>query len=191
VTVGGAAPGDPPAPRLYHFSDDPAIAAFEPRPVRVPAARPPGMEWLNGALVWAIAEAYAQLYLFPRECPRIVLWRTPATTPADRARWLDGVPDGGSVADIERAWLDAFETAEIYRYELPAATFVDLGDAGMWVSRVAVTPIERSVVRDLAAALTRCRTTLRVVESLLPLKDVWQSSVHASGIRLRNARGWA
>jgi hypothetical protein len=31
---------------------------------------------------------------------------------------------------------------------------------------------------------------LRVMESLLPLRGVWDSSLHASGIRLRNARGW-
>jgi hypothetical protein len=40
--------------RLFHFSDDPAIAIFTPRPVRVPAQRAPGREWLNGTLVWAI-----------------------------------------------------------------------------------------------------------------------------------------
>lgn len=182
--------GDAEAPRLYHFSDDPAIAAFEPRSVRVPSVRPPGMEWLNGALVWAIAEGYEQLYLFPRECPRILLWSTPATTVEDRMRWLDGVADGGSVAYIERAWVGAFESALLYRYELPAATFVDLGDAGMWVSRVAVKPLRTCVVHDLATALARCRTALRIVDSLLPFRDVWQSSVHASGIRLRNAQGW-
>ena len=31
---------------------------------------------------------------------------------------------------------------------------------------------------------------LRAMESLLPLKDVWSTSLHASGIRLRNARDW-
>ncbi|HMG50328.1 MAG TPA: hypothetical protein VK597_07005, partial [Inquilinus sp.] len=60
--------------RLFHFSDDPAIERFEPRPVRVPSARPAGREWLNGPLVWAIDDAHQMLYLFPRDCPRILAW---------------------------------------------------------------------------------------------------------------------
>jgi hypothetical protein len=28
------------------------------------------------------------------------------------------------------------------------------------------------------------------MESLAPLRDVWSTSLHASGIRLRNAQGW-
>jgi hypothetical protein len=43
--------------RLFHFTDDPTIKVFEPRPVQVPVGRPKGFEWLNGALVWAIDEA--------------------------------------------------------------------------------------------------------------------------------------
>jgi hypothetical protein len=76
--------------RLFHFSEDPAIAHFDPRPVRVPVERPSGKEWLSGPLVWAIDEAHGFLYLFPRECPRVLLWPTPATTEADRERWLAG-----------------------------------------------------------------------------------------------------
>lgn len=59
--------------RLFHFSEEPDIGHFEPRPVRTPAARRAGQEWLNGPLVWAIDEDHQRLYLFPRECPRIVL----------------------------------------------------------------------------------------------------------------------
>ena len=57
--------------RLYHFSDDPSITRFVPRPVLVPATRPPGSDWLNGPLVWAIDEWHQPMYLFPRDCPRI------------------------------------------------------------------------------------------------------------------------
>ena len=53
--------------RLFHYSEDPSIVVFEPRPVRVPAARRAGFEWLNGPLVWAIDEPHSILYLFPRE----------------------------------------------------------------------------------------------------------------------------
>ncbi len=59
--------------RLFHFSDDPAIALFVPRPVAVPLARSAGREWLNGPLVWATDELHAILYLFPRDCPRVLV----------------------------------------------------------------------------------------------------------------------
>lgn len=70
--------------RLFHISDQPDIAHFQPRPIRVPVDRPPGQDWLNGPLVWAIDELHQILYLFPRECPRIVIWATPFSTHADR-----------------------------------------------------------------------------------------------------------
>src|SRR5580698_7679583 len=70
-------------PHLFHFSEDCAIELFEPRPVRVPAERPPGREWLNGPLVWAIDAWHAPMYFFPRDCPRILLWRKPSTTDTD------------------------------------------------------------------------------------------------------------
>jgi hypothetical protein len=44
---------------------------------------------------------------------------------------------------------------------------------------------------DLPAELAACRVELRVMPSLVPLGGVWATSLHASGIRLRNAAGWA
>jgi len=116
--------------RLFHFSEEAGIARFEPRPVRIPSARLAGREWLNGPLVWAIDEVHQPLYLFPRDCPRILIWATAMTTPADRARWLGEAP---MVAFIERAWAERLEHAAVWRYALPQATFEDLANAGMWV----------------------------------------------------------
>ncbi len=174
--------------RLFHFSETPGIAEFVPRAVRVPAQRAEGMDWLNGPVVWAIAEEHQRLYLFPRECPRIVLWATTKTTVQDRIAWLDG--SSVAVAYIERAWRDRFERASLWRYELPPQTFTDLDDAGMWVSRSAVEPCAVTCVNDLGASLAQCRTALRVVDSLPPLRDAWNTSLHVSGIRLRHAQGW-
>ena len=176
-------------PRLFHFSDDPAITRFEPRPVGVPSERTPGRAWLNGPLVWAIEEARQALYLFPRECPRILLWLTPSTTEADRAAWWGG-RDCRAIAHIEWAWLERLRTGTLWRYELPAEAFEDLDDAGMWVSRRAVEPIGVERVGDLPVALWADGVELRVMESLRPLKGVWATSLHASGVRLRNAVGW-
>ena len=173
--------------RLFHFSGDPGITRFVPRTVRVASARPAGREWLNGPLVWAIDEAHQFLYLFPRECPRIVVWARPDTTAEDRTAWLG---DSRVAAYIEAAWLERLNTAELTRYTLDPEGFEDLVDAGMWVSRQPAEIIERTRLVDLPDALAGQGVTLSVVETLLPLRPVWQTSLHASGIRLRNARGW-
>jgi hypothetical protein len=48
---------------LCHFSEDPTITTFTPRPSR-----------LERDCVWAIDEAHAPLYWFPCECPRVAAW---------------------------------------------------------------------------------------------------------------------
>ena len=73
--------------RLFHFSEYFSIERFVPRPLRVPVARPKGEEWLNGPLVWAIDDVHQPMYLFPLECPRILLWPTPETTTKDYKVW--------------------------------------------------------------------------------------------------------
>ncbi|WP_312163224.1 DUF6886 family protein [Phenylobacterium sp.] len=175
--------------RLFHFSEDPGITRFEPRPVRVPSARAPGREWLNGPLVWAIDEPHQGMYLFPRDCPRILIWPVAATTAADLAQWW-GERSCAMLAHVERGWAQALHAARLYRYELPPEAFESLDDAGMWVSRQAVTPSAVDEIADLPAALAACGVELRVVGSLTPLRGVWESSLHASGVRLRNAVGW-
>ncbi len=175
--------------RLFHFSDDPTIARFTPRPVAVPSPRAPGREWLNGPLVWAIEEERSAMYLFPRDCPRILLWPLPHSSPADIERWWDG-SSARMLAYIEEGWAERLCAASLHRYELPAVGFECLDDAGMWVSRRPIRPLAKVTVRDLPARLAACDVELRVVESLTPLRGVWNSSLHASGLRLRNAAGW-
>jgi hypothetical protein len=175
--------------RLFHFSDDPAIAFFKPRPVLMPSPRPPGRDWLNGALVWAIEEDRQAMYLFPRDCPRILLWPTDATTAEDQARFWQGSA-ARTIAYVEEAWLDAIAKATICRYALPPETFESLDDAGMWVSRAPVTPTRMEIISDLARALEAQGVELRAMSSLAPLAGVWSTTLHASGIRLRNARDW-
>jgi hypothetical protein len=175
--------------RLFHFSDDGDIVRFVPRPVLVPSARPPGRDWLNGPLVWAIDETCQAFYLFPRDCPRILLYPTPATTPDDRAGWWGG-RTCRMIAHIEWAWFERFRNARLYRYELPLAAFEDLDDAGMWVARGEVEPVGVETLDDLPRALAEQGVELRLMDSLVALKGVWATSLHASGIRLRNAAGW-
>jgi hypothetical protein len=176
--------------RLFHFSDEADIEVFVPRPVRTPSERGPGREWLNGPLVWAIEAQRQAMYLFPRECPRILAWATPRTSPADQARWFGGGP-AKTLAYVEYDWLDRVRAGALYRYEFDLGGFESLEDAGMWVSRRTERPVGCEKIDDLVAALRSQAVELRVVESLSPLRGLWDTSLHVSGVRLRNAKGWS
>ncbi|MEQ5841888.1 hypothetical protein N0A02_20850 [Paraburkholderia acidicola] len=175
--------------RLFHFSDEPDIRIFKPRPIRVAVERPAGKEWLNDSLVWATDEHHEMLYMFPRECPRILVWPTPETTPDDKAAWF-GRRSCRAIAHIERTWFERLRTGLVHRYEMPSSTFEEVGEVGMWVSRTEVKPVRVETLHDLLAQLESLNIELRVMERLTPLKTVWQTSLHASGIRLRNAQDW-
>lgn len=177
------------AGRLFHFSDDPHIETFTPRPVRVPSPRAVGHEWLNGPLVWAVSEERQATYLFPRDCPRILLWPTPSTTTADLARWW-GERTCRMIAHVEWRRLDSLRQAGLFRYELPTDGFECVESDWMWVARDPVTPIHVEPCGDLLAALAAQGVELRVMASLVPLREVWSTTLHASGIRLRHAAGW-
>ena len=79
--------------RLFHFSELDSIDVFKPRSVRVPEPRPAGCEWLNGPLVWAIDEWHQPMYLFPRDCPRILLWRQTGTTEEDESEFVGEITE--------------------------------------------------------------------------------------------------
>lgn len=176
--------------RLFHFSDDPGIEVFEPRPVRTPSDRGPGRAWLNGPLVWAIDELRQPMYLFPRDCPRILFWRTPLSTDAD-VRAIFGRSEARMVAYAEWTWFERIRSEPIHRYELPSDAFESLNDAGMHVARGTVRPISMRTIGDLPAEMAAQGVELRLVERLTPLWGAWELSLHFSGVRLRNARDWS
>ncbi len=167
--------------RLFHFSEDGGIERFDPRPVPRWPESPP--------LVWTIDEWHAPLYSFPRDCPRILLWPLPETSEADRERWF-GASEARMLAHIEWRWLERMRSTVLYRYAFDARPFEDLHDAGMHVAREAVTPGAVEPVGDLLEALRGAGVELRLLERLTPLRGVWDTTLHASGIRLRNAIGW-
>jgi RimJ/RimL family protein N-acetyltransferase len=180
-------------PRLFHFSEDPAIELFKPRPVRVPSQRPPGLDWLNGPLVWAVDAWHAPMFLFPRDCPRITLWRTPQTTEADLDHWWRGDRRRRMQAHIETAWLERVKSAQLYRYAFDASVFERVeasGGPGYHVARAPVRPLEVAPVGDLVVALEAANAELHVMDDLLPFNGAWESTLHFSGSRLRNAVGW-
>ena len=134
-------------------------------------------------------KTHQKMYLFLRQCPRILLWATPRTTEVDCNRWLGGNRDR-TVACIERAWVQRLQEASIIRYEFAPEDFIDIRDAGMWVCKRAVHPVDLDVLTDLPDKLGECGTDLQVVDSLGPLREARKSTLHFSGIRLRNARDW-
>jgi hypothetical protein len=165
---------------LYHFSEDPSIARFVPRR---PEARPE-----VEPLVWAVDDGHAWTYTFPRDCPRMLVWPIATTTPADRAIW-----PGERVACVEWAWYERIRAATLFRYRLPPDSFrpVEGEDhAWMFVSSEPVEALGVDRVGDLFGALAAMGVELRFLPSLALLRDAWRTTMHVSGIRLRNARGW-
>jgi len=166
---------------LFHFSEEPDIARFEPR---APLARPE-----VEPLVWAIDTRHLPLYWFPRNCPRCTFWAGERTSAADAERFLDGGPTA-RVHVIEDGWLERVATAELQLYRMPEATFVESADtAGFWMSREPVDALERATVGDLVGRHAAAGIALRTLPNLWPLWDsVVASTLEFSGMRLRNAR---
>jgi hypothetical protein len=145
------------------------------------------MAWLNGPLVWAIDAWHQPMYLFPRDCPRILIWPVETTTAADRYTFSSDTR-ARMLAYIEPPWQQAMKHCQLFRYEMPAESFTSLNDAGMWVSRTTVIPIDRTELADLPAELHQQRVELRIVRALIDLDQVRQTTLHVSRIRMRNAR---
>lgn len=172
--------------RLFHFSDDSNIEVFIPRPVKTAPPRPPGQAWLNDPLVWAIDDWHQPLYMFPRDCPRVLVWPVETTTPEYRSAFRS-MTSCRMVAHIELSWLDRLSHSAIYRYELAPDGFESLGDAGMYVSRSPSLPLNVERIENPEKALEAAGVELRVLPSLRTLAPLWDTSLHVSGIRLRHA----
>ena len=165
---------------LWHVSEDPHLTRFVPHRAATAAT--------DEMLVWAIDTRHVPLYWFPRECPRCTFWASSRTTDADVTRFLGD--RNLRVHVVERSWLERVQRARLYVYRLPSETFSeDPETAGYWVSRTAVTALERLTIDDPVARHAEAGIALRDEPNLWPLWDeVVTSSLEFSGIRLRNAR---
>jgi hypothetical protein len=166
---------------LFHFSEEPDIREFMPRPAPI----------LDGQeVVFAIDKWHAPLYYLPRDCPRVTFWPLPASLPEHVDRWFGHVA-GRMVIAIEAAWLDRLRSTALYAYVFHPQGFESLRDHGVHVSRRTVRPERVQPVGDLLSALTGAGVELRVCQSLVPLGHaIVQTSLHWSLIRMRNAAGW-
>lgn len=167
---------------LYHFSEDPSIEVFAPRP---PLAHPD-----YEPLVWAIDAWHQPMYFTPRDCPRVLFWPLPTTTQADRDRFWSSVA-ARMVLAIEWRWFEPLQTTQLYRYVMPDDSFESLDDAGMHVSRQTIIPLRVEPLRPLLDEIREADVELRVCPSLVPLADALiNASLHFSLIRMRNAQSW-
>jgi hypothetical protein len=94
------------------------------------------------------------------------------------------------IAHVEWDWLKRSHDQTLYRYQLPPDTFGPIEDGWMWASKDTVTPMRVDRIDDLMGALQELKVEVRLMDSLLPLRQLWTTSFHVSGIRLRNAAGW-
>ena len=165
---------------LYHFSEDPSIERFVPRRVRVGPS--------DEELVWAIDSAHCHQFYFPRDCPRVVISKSPLTS-AEDAETFFGHTTATVIATIESNWLERLRSTTIYRYTLPGKGFVLRKEsAGYWVSKREIRPICAEPISDLMAALVGAGVELRIMPSLVPLRDtVIESTLNFDIIRWRNA----
>ena len=165
---------------LYHFSEDPHVERFVPRPVRISPS--------DEELVWGIDGLNCHLYYFPRDCPRVVISKSSRTS-AEDAETFFGHTTAGVIGAIESHWLERLRTTTIYRYTLPPEGFALRNEiAGYWVSRQEIRPIAVEPISDLMAELIGAGVELRIMPSLAPMRDaVIASTVEFGIIRWRNA----
>lgn len=168
-------------PVLFHFSESPSIRLFEPHVAPTAKEQEP--------FVWAIDEAHAPSFWFPRHCPRACCWADD-TPISDAGRNLLGLGGATRLHAVESCWFERLRNCRLYAYHLPAEPFRShLEDAGYWTSREAVAPLLVEPVGDLLARHMAAEIELRVVPNLWPLMDaIVASGLQFSIIRKANAR---
>ncbi|HZG56614.1 DUF6886 family protein [Paenibacillus sp.] len=166
---------------LYHFSEDPGIRTFYPR-------KTPGRDDLP-PVVWAVDDAHAASYFFPRDCPRIILRKSDAMHPSDRDRFFCGTA-ADTLILIENAWASRLHSTTLYRYAFSGEGFaVEDANAGYYVTEATVEPLEIATMTDLVGHVLARGIELRYTPDLHPMREaILRSTADAfSIIRFRNA----
>lgn len=118
-----------------------------------------------------------------------MIWPVADTNAEDRDAWFGGLTCR-ALAYVEEDWLHRIRTMTLHRYLMPPETFEDIGDTGMWLSRSPVVPLELYSLNNLPAEIDGEGVFLRSLPRLIPLKEIWNTTFHVSGVRLRNAQDW-
>jgi hypothetical protein len=164
---------------LWHFSEDPSLGRFRPRPPTANREGPP--------LVWAVDTRHAPMFWFPRDCPRGCIWPVSATTTEDRERFF-GQSAATRIHVMEAGWLGRMQDCRLYAYRLPTGPFRAHEVGGYWVADEPVDAIDQVIIDDLAGRHARAGIELRITPSIWPFwRQVANSTVGFSGSRLRNS----
>lgn len=164
-------------PRLFHFSEDPTITRFAPHVAPTSAHA--------DARVWAVEEAFAPSYWFPRQCPRACCWLRAGQHDGLAPELLFGAKRAHA---IQADWAEAMRACTLYAYEFDPAPFeLDDAEGGFWIARTTVEPIALSPVSDLFEKHHAAGIPLRLVADLWPVIDaIVASGLGFSIIRSRN-----
>ena len=169
--------------RLFHVSEEPDIAVFEPRiPTRADLGRDVG-------LVWAIDEARLPNYLTPRNCPRVAYHLGDGTTGQDRHRFFTSASARHALV-IEGGWLDRLRETTLYVYEFdPAGFTLQDATAGYYVATATQRPRAKQRMDDLLGELVRRGVEIRITDRLWDIAEAVQgSTLNWSLIRMSFAR---
>jgi hypothetical protein len=166
---------------LLHFSEDPDIRRFAPH---IPASSPH-----NPPMVWAVDEAHAPGFWFPRDAPRATCWSIgkPST---GIGRALLGMGSSGRMHAVECDWLERMRSCRMYVYRFDAAPFrIYDAPAGYWCASQTIAPLSVEPVGDLLALHAQANIELRIVPDLWPIIDaIVASGLEFSIIRKSNAK---
>jgi hypothetical protein len=166
---------------LYHFSDDPSIKQFVPRPNKSFPELPPA--------VWAIDEEHSPLYFFPRDCPRICYWPVHNSSIEDSKMYTNAT-SARMVITIESSWFEDVQKATLYMYTFSKESFTCFDEgAGYYITHETVKPLSMEPIGNMIERLQKENVELRLTPTLKPLsKALLSTTLHFSMIRMRNAK---
>ena len=167
--------------RFFHFSEDRTISLFRPRIAPTADSAKPS--------VWAIDEAHAPSYWFPRDCPRACCWAG-ATPLSDGGRLLLALGGAQRLHAVEAGWLNRVRACRLYAYEFDPHPFrCEVPEAGYWTANQEIVPLSVTSIGDLLDRHIEAGIELRLVRSLWPLIDaIVASGLDFSIIRKANAQ---
>ncbi|MCM3337646.1 hypothetical protein M3650_03065 [Paenibacillus sp. MER TA 81-3] len=167
---------------LYHFSEEPDIEIFKPRPPTSFPQYPP--------MVFAIDEASAVHYFFPRDCPRVIYWKAAWSTEEDRDFFFANTTVNKIIV-VENGWLERIRSTKLYVYTFPAEKFQlfeEAKTAGYYTAAEEIVPLQVEPVGDLLERIASQHVELRFTPDLHPIRNsVIASTLDFSIIRFKHA----
>ncbi|MCI1593658.1 DUF6886 family protein [Heyndrickxia oleronia] len=165
---------------LFHFSEEPNIRVFSPRPsAAFPELAP---------AVWAIDREHASHYYFPRDCPRVIYSKGACTEVSDIEKFFSDT-NAEKIIVVENQWLEQIRNTTLYVYSFSEEGF-ELFDqtAGYYVSHEKVVPEKIEPLTDLIEKIVNEKVELRFTPDLHPIRNrVIGSTLDFSVIRFKNA----